>query len=459
MANPKSRKRRKKIIFSVIIVVLVALTLLAVFRKKGVVISVQADKVARRNLTELVIASGKIQPVLQVKISPEVSGEIIELPVAEGDKVRKGDLLVHIRPDNYIASRDSALANYRYALANSNTAAANLAKAQIDFQQNDALYKEKLLSDSDYLTAKTTLEVAQATLAGSAEQVGMAYASLQSAESDLSKTKIFSPLDGTVSKLNCELGERVVGTAMMAGTEIMTVADLNRMEARVDIGEVDVPLIRVGQKAHLEVDSFKDRKFNGTVTDIANSANNNDTGTAAAAASSSGSQEATKFQVKIRITEHEVFLPGMSVSAEIETRLRTNVLTVPIQCVTMRAPKAPATTNSQTNATALASSDPPTNGTNATNHASATNSADGGEIKKPGEPAKPVEVVFVVEGDHVKAVPVERGIEDDNYVEIVSGLKEGEQVISGGSKAINRELQDGSKITLGAVKSDTAEPK
>ncbi len=459
MANIKSRKRRKKIILTGIVVVVAALSLLAIFRKKALVITVQADKVARRNVTELVIASGKIQPVLQVKISPEVSGEIIELPVTEGQKVKKGDLLVHIRPDNYIAARDSAQANYRYALANSNTSAANLAKAQIDFDQNDALYKQKLISDSDFMTAKTTLDVAKATLAGSAEQVGMAYASLQSAESDLSKCKIFSPLNGTVSKLNCELGERVVGTAMMAGTEIMTVADLNRMEARVDIGEVDVVLIGVGQKVHLEVDAFKDRKFNGVVTDIANSAKNNDTSTAGAASSSSSPQDATKFQVKIRVSEHEVFLPGMSVSAEIETRLRTNVLTVPIQCVTMRAPKAPAATNAPTNSTALAANDPHGASTNATNGASTTNSADGGDLKKPGETAKPVEVVFVVDGDHVKAVPVQRGIEDDNYVEIVSGLKEGDQVVSGGSKAINRELQDGSKITIGTVKSEAVETK
>ena len=225
MANPKSRKRRKKIIFAVILAVLGVLILMAVFRKKSVVYSVQEDKVVRRNLTEVVTASGKIQPVLQVKISPEVSGEIIELPVKEGDLVKKGDLLVTIRPDNYIAARDSSFANYRYALANSNTAAANLEKAQIDFDRNNALFKGKLISDSDFLTAKTTLDVAKASLAGATEQVGMAYASLQSSESDLSKTKIFSPLDGKISKLNSQLGERVVGTAMMAGTEIMTVAD------------------------------------------------------------------------------------------------------------------------------------------------------------------------------------------------------------------------------------------
>jgi HlyD family secretion protein len=465
MANQKTRKQRKRIILSVILLGVVALALVAIFRKKDVVYTVQTEKVTRRNVTETVTASGKIQPVLQVNISPEVSGEIIELPVVEGQKVKKGDLLVHIRPDNYLAARDSQLANYKYAIANSNTAAANLEKARIDYDQNKALFDSALISPSDYLTAKTTLDVAKATLAGAAEQVGMAYATLQSAESDLSKTKIFSPLDGTVSKLNSELGERVVGTAMMAGTEIMTVADLTRMEARVDIGEVDVVLIGVGQKVHLDVDAFKDQKFEGVVTDIADSAKNNDTSsTAAAASSASGTQDATKFQVKIRMLDHENFLPGMSVSAEIETRYRTNVLTIPIQCVTMRVPKETPATNvpdmgtnistnrpGGTNRLQIAADDPPgTDGVNGTDKADA---------KKTGELAKAVEVVFVVEGDHVKAVPVKRGIEDDNYVEIVSGLKEGDEVVSGGSKAINRDLQDGSKIKTGAAVMEPATPK
>jgi HlyD family secretion protein len=266
--------------------------------------------------------------------------------------------------------------------------------------------------------------------------------------------------------LNSQLGERVVGTAMMAGTEIMTVADLNRMEARVDIGEVDVVLIAVGQKVHLEVDAFKDQKFEGVVTDIANSAKNNDTSTAGASSSSSSPQDATKFQVKIRILEHEIFLPGMSVSGDIETRSRTNVLTVPIQCVTMRPPKAGATTNNmETNSAMLTSADPHGATTNSTN-SSTTNAASASvtstntvDAKKAAEALKPVQVIFVVKGDHVEVVPVQTGIEDDTYVEIISGLKEGEQVISGGSKVINRELQDGSKVTLGAGKSEPVEPK
>lgn len=437
MAVTKTKKRRRRIIYFFIIIIVVGVGAKSMLGKRDMPVSVQQEKVARRSLTELVVANGKIQPVLQVKISPEVSGEIIALPIKEGDHVKKGDLLVKIRPDNYIAARDSSLANFKYSLANSNTAVANLDKAELEYKRNEELFRHKLISDSDFLTAKTTFDVAKAALDAAGEQVGMAHASLNSAESDLSKTIIYSPIEGTITKLNSQLGERVVGTAMMAGTEIMTVADLHEMEARVDIGEVDVVLIAVGQKARLEVDAFKDRKFNGVVTDIADSAKNNDTSTTAAV-SSSGTQDATKFQVKIRVKEKEEFLPGMSVTAEIETRYRTNVLTVPIQSVTTRLPK------DQTNAVAVAASG---------------NDGKNPDRKRVGEAPKPVEVVFVMEGDHVKMRPVKRGIEDDNYVEITDGLKESEEVVSGGSKAINRELEDGKKVVVGEAKADMMQGK
>lgn len=440
MANPKTKKRKQKIIIFTILFVVVALAVTAIFKKKEAAITIQTEKVTRRNLTELVVANGKIQPVVQVKISPEVSGEILELPFKEGQCVKKGDLLVKIRPDNYVATRDSSFANYRNQMANSNSAAANLEKANLEYQRSQELFKHKLISDSDFLTAKTTYDVAVATLAGAVEQVGMARASLQNAESDLSKTKIFSPLDGTISKLNSQVGERVVGTAMMAGTEIMTVSDLNEMEARVDIGEIDVVLIAVGQKVRLEVDAFKDRKFNGVVTDIANSAKNNDT--SATASSSSTTQDATKFQVKIRVKEKEVFLPGMSVTAEIETRSRTNVITVPIQSVTTRLPKESSEKTNAPNTTVVAEKDPP----------SGHDTNDSKSVKKPGELPKPVEVVFVVEGERSKMLRIKRGIADDNYVEIVEGLNVGQDVVSGGSKAINRELEEGKKVVIGSVK-------
>jgi HlyD family secretion protein len=403
------------------------------FRNREVIITVQTEKVTRRNLTELVVANGRVYPVVQVKISPEVSGEIIELPVKEGQCVKKGDLLLRIKPDYYLASRRSAEASYQAAVANKDLSAANLRKAEIEERRNKELLNNKLISDSVYLEMKTAGEVARATFQSSEHQVNVAKASLSRAEEDLSKTTISSPITGTVSKLNSQQGERVVGTAMMTGTEVMVVADLNEMEARVDIGEVDVVLIALGQKARLEVEAFRDRKFIGTVTEIANSSRNlgQDARTGGGGGGGGQQQEATRFEVKVRIKDKETFRPGMSVTAEIETRSRTNVLSVPIQSVTTRLPKGKDGKPISTNAPAVSS-------TNAT-------SGD----KKPGEPPKPVEVVFLAEGENVKMAPVKAGISDENYSEIIEGLQEGQEVISGGYKAISRDLENGKKIKRG----------
>jgi HlyD family secretion protein len=434
MAKPK--RKRKLIVFSIFGVLLVAGLVAAKLRKHDPPIPISQDKVLRRNITEVVPGNGKVEPVIQVKISPEVSGEIIEMGVKEGQHVNKGDLLFKIKPDNYLAARNQADAGYKSAMANRDTSAANLEKANLEYKRNDALFKAKLISESDYLTAKTSYDVAKSTLDGAIEQVSIARAQLDNAEADLSKTTVYSPLTGTISKLNSELGERVVGTGQMAGTEVMTVADLNTMEARIDIGEIDVPLIKVSQKSSMEVDSFKDQKFEGIVTEVANSANNNDT------TSASTSTDATKFQVRIRITQKDAFLPGMSVTADIQTRYRTNVLSVPIQSVTTRLP---STNNAPTNSPSIAAVTNASTNVCATDCDAGTNSPS---QKKPDEPPKPIEVVFVVEGDHVKMVPVKRGISDDNYVEILEGLHEGDQVVSGGYKAINRDLEDGKKVIV-----------
>ena len=440
--------------------VLVSLALLAIFRKREVVISVQTEKVARRNITELVVANGKIQPVLQVVINPEVSGEIIELPVKEGQEVKKGDVLVRIRPDNYAASRNSADANYQSSLAGKNLAQANLNKADLEYKRFKVLFQNKLVSDSQFLEAETSLEVMKASFETSIHQAAQAKASLAKADDDLSKTTIYSPITGTISRLRCQNGERVVGTAMMAGTEVMTVANLEEMEAKVDIGEIDLTLIALGQATRLEVDAFRDRKFNGIVTEIANSAKGTPGGSLASSSSSPSagagqSQDATKFEVKIRLQQKELFRPGMSVTAEIETRSRTNVLAVPIQSVTTRVPKKAdndkKSAQQQTNSIASA----PTNSL----AASRTNSSKPGEVKKPGELLKPIEVVFLTEADHVKMVPVKRGISDDAYVEITEGLQEDQEVVSGGYKAINRELEDGKKFKKAEVVDTTKDEK
>jgi HlyD family secretion protein len=433
MANPK--KRKKIIIFSVIGVGLVGLTLFALLRKKEPVITIQTEKVARRNLTEIVVANGKIQPVKQVVISPEVAGEIITLPVKEGDDVKKGDLLVQIKPDNYAASRNSAEANYKSAIAGKNLAQAQLDKAEAEYKRNEQLFHNRLVSDSVFLDFKTTYEVAKLQYENAVHLEDQAKFGLDKAIDDLSKTTITAPIDGTVSRLKSQLGERVLGTSFNMGTEIMTIANLNEMEARVDIGEMDVVLIATNQVARLEVDAFKDRKFSGTVTEIANSAKG--LGTPAASASSS-SQDATKFEVRIHVSEKEVLRPGMSVTAEIETRSRTNVLTVPIASVTMRMPKDAA---GKTNSVAD-SSDP----------AAPTGKARGD--KKTKDALKQLEVVFLMNGDRAKMIPVKIGISDDSYWEVTDGLQEGQEVVSGGYRAISRDLDDGKKIAKGPVNSE-----
>jgi HlyD family secretion protein len=445
MAN--SKKRRKIIIFSVIGVALVALTLVAVFRKKAPVITVQTEKVTRRNLIELVVANGKIQPVTQVVISPEVAGEIVALPVKEGDPVKKGDLLVQIKPDNYEASRNSAEANYKSSLASIDLAQAELEKAETEYKRNQNLFQNKLVSDSVFLDFKTAYEVAKLQHQNAIHQADQAKFGLDKAKDDLSKTTILSPIDGIVSRLKSQLGERVLGTSFNMGTEIMTIADLNEMESRVDIGEMDVVLIAPGQKARLEVDSFKDRKFNGTVTQIANSSKSS-----SSLGSSSQSQEATKFEVRIRISEVEAFRPGMSVSTEIETRYRTNVLTVPMASVTTRPPKPPAKKDNPGKNTAKsgATNAAPSAPASATNGAlSATGTNNPASDKKSKEGPKTIEVVFVTDGDHVKMVPVKIGICDNDYWEISEGLTEGQEVVSGGYRAISKDLEDGKKIKRG----------
>ncbi len=458
----KSKKRRKVVVFSTITVALVGLTALVIFKKREVAITVQTEKVARRNLTELVMANGRIQPVLQVKISAEVSGEIIDLPIKEGQKVSKGDLLVKIKPDFYIAATNQADASYKSALAAKNMAEANLRKTEAEFKRNQDLFHSKLVSDSTFDEVRAAYDVAKAQLESSRHQVDVARAAVDSARDSLEKTTILAPLTGTISKLNSRLGERVLGTIQNVGTEIMTIADLNEMEARVDIGENDVVRIAPGQKARLEVDAFKKRKFNGVVTEIANSSKD------AGQMGMGSSQEATKFEVRIRIQEKEAFRPGMSVTAEVETCYRTNVLTVPFASVTTRPPKeekkgdakhASLTTKGKTNSPKSGTNALPVKpgpaavSTNAVVVATNMPGADGTNVsrsdRKSKDAVKQVEVVFVLAGDRAKMTPVKIGISDDSYWEITEGVTDGQEVVSGSFKAITRELEDGKKIRKG----------
>jgi HlyD family secretion protein len=414
MPKPKRRRRRK---------ILVALALLVVSgggfafyqsRKPDDVIAVTIDKVARRDLTEIVIANGRLQPATQVIISPEVAGEIVELPVVEGQAVKKGDLLVQIKPDNYQASRNSAEASYKVSLGTVSQAEAELAKAEADFHRTNELSKSQLITGKEMQDMKTTLDIARLRLTNAKHQVDQARFTRDRTDDDLSKTKITAPIDGTIVRLRSQLGERVLGTSFNMGTEIMTIADLDAMEARVDVSEIDVVLIQTGQNVRMDVDAFKDRKFNGTVTAIANASRGSGSGSSSSGGGgsmmgSSSSQEAPKFDVRIRIQDKEAFRPGMSVTAEIETRSRKNALSVPIQAVTTRLP------------------------------AGAT---------------KPTEVVFLHEGDHAKQVQVKSGISNNDHFEIIEGLSEGQSIISGGYKAVAKDLEDGKKVKLGDAKKD-----
>ncbi|MCU0770706.1 MAG: efflux RND transporter periplasmic adaptor subunit [Verrucomicrobia bacterium] len=424
-----SRKRRKLIVFSLIGLGLVGLTTWTLLRNKEAAVPVQTEKVSRRDMTEIVVANGRVEPVTQVNISPEVSGEIVELPVVEGQSVRKGDLLVRIKPQQYEASRDSARANYESARAGLTTAQAQLARAEAEYLRNKELFDKRLVSESLFVEVETTYNVERARLKQAEQQIANAKAALERAEEDLLKTAIYSPLEGTVTRLKSQLGERVHGTAMMAGTDIMTVANLDEMDAMVDIGEMDIVLIKSGQKARLEVDAFRDQKFTGAVYEIANaSKGSGTTGTSAAAAAS---QEATKFEVKIRFNEKAALRPGMSVTAEIETQYRTNVLAVPIASVTTRPPKH----NNSTNSVETADSGKP-------------------DPQPPGPPKpgrrereKAIEVVFTVDNGRARQQPVKIGISDEDYWEITEGLEAGDEIVTGGYRAISRDLQDGSKIT------------
>lgn len=430
MPKPKNRRRRLWIIAIIVLLIVGSGVGVFILQRGNDVITVQVEKAAVRDITETVVSNGKIYPVSQVLISPEVAGEIIELPVKEGQRVKKGDLLIQIKPDTYLASRDAAKASQMFALGAQSQAKAELAKAELVFQQDEALYKKNLVNQKEYTLSHTAFEIANLQAQNSEHQVNQAAFALKKSEEDLAKTRIIAPIDGTITKLKSQLGERVLGTSFNMGTEIMTVANLEEMEARVDIGEIDVVLIKNGQPVQLEVDAFKDRKFKGTVSAIAN-ATKGSSQAANLPTMNESQQEAPKFEVRVRIEDKEAFRPGMSVSAEIETRSRQAVISVPIQSVTTRLPKNAAGKNSTP-------SPPAESGSNAAPREN-----------KHSNPVKPVDVVFVLDGDHVKMQPVKTGISDSDHYEIVEGLREGEQVISGGFKTISKDLEDGKKVKVG----------
>lgn len=410
MANGNGKKSKKKIIiFSIIGVVLIGLAALVFLgSKRETIITVQTEKVERKNLTQIVSATGKIQPETQVKMNAEVSGEIIELAVREGQRVRRGQLLVRIKPDAYQAQLDRAEANLTMAEA-------NLQKAEAEFKRVSGMYEKKLASDSE-------MDLARATYSSAKASFNQATSSVKESRDTFAKTTIYAPMDGVISQLVSELGERVSGSTFTLGTLIMTVADLSRMEARVDVGENDVVMVSIGDTARLQVDAFPNQKFVGKVSRIANTAKT----------SGLGSQsEVTNFEVRISIIGADTvsFRPGMSMNADVETETRSNVLTVPIQSVTVRMPKEEKMGERK---------DEPREGE--------AQLAAGKSKKK--EEDKLDEVVFLVADGKVKTAKVKRGISNDAYVEVSEGIKESDEVVSGPFKAINKDLEDGSKVKV-----------
>lgn len=415
MANAKKNKK-KIIIFSIIGLVVVVLGLVVFLgSKKENVVTVQTEKIGRRTVTQNVNASGKIQPEKLVRINAEVSGEITSLPVKEGDKVRRGDLLVRIKPDQYQAQTDRAEAGLASARAGLNVQKANVEKVESEFKRAEELYAKKLTSEQEFIASKTAMSAALAQMASAQAGVRQAEASVRDARESLAKTAIYAPMDGTVSQLISQLGERVSGSSFTQGTHIMSVADLNAMEARVDVGENDIVLISINDTVRIAIDAFPDKKFNGTVYEIANTATSRGLGT---------QDEVTNFQVKIRVISKNVSLrPGMSMTADIETATKKNILTVPIQSVTTRAPK-------------LKESEKP------------KDEEPFPEVSKLAMNEKAIECIFIVEEGKAKMVPVKRGINDESYVELLEGATEDAEVISGTYKAINRDLEDGSIIKV-----------
>jgi HlyD family secretion protein len=417
---PKRRKWKRWILLVVVVVAVAWFVFQSV--QGPAPMAITTDKAAVRDITQMVSATGKIRPEAEIKISPEVAGEIIELPVVDGQSVKRGDVLIKIRPDDFIANVRQAEAALSAAEADCLQQKSQMLNNQLDFHRAQDIYQKRVLSETDFKAAQTKSEVSKAAYQASLHRVDQARSSLDQAEVTLAKCVIFSPIDGTVSVLNSELAERVVATGNFAGTEVMRIANLDALEVRVDVNENDVVNVKVGDPVTIRVDAYPGHEFRGEVKRIASTATVQNQGT---------QQEVTNFEVRIQILRPDRKVrPGMSASVEIETQTVHNVVSVPIQSVTVRS-KDNGKTVEQLNNDRL-------------DDQGGVSTVDAERLNK-----KRLErVVFVKEGDKVKMVPVESGIADDNYIEIQSGVKLGDEVISGSYTAISRDLKEGSKVKI-----------
>lgn len=404
-------------ILKILLAAVVILILFAVVGKKAgwfgkaLTVKVAAENAEKRTIVETITANGKIQPEKEVKISPDVSGEIVELTVKEGDHVEKGQLLLRIKPDTYISQKDRSLAAIGSSQARRAQAEAQFTQAELSFNRNQQLFAQQTISKSDFEQAQATYNVAKATLDAAKSDVVSTEASLKEANENLVKTSIYAPMTGTVSMLLVELGERVAGTNLMAGTELLRVADLSRMEAQVQVNENDVPRVKLGDTALIEVDAYLDQKFKGIVTEIANSAKT--TGVSA--------DQVTNFDVKILVIpqsyqklvdagDKNPFRPGMSATVDIRTKSKADIITVPIQSVTTRT--------------------------------------DTSKIAGVATEKDTRTIVFITDGKYALARDVKTGIQDNSFIEILSGLTDKDKVVTAPFSAISKKLSDSTLIEV-----------
>ncbi|MFC5047261.1 efflux RND transporter periplasmic adaptor subunit [Aquimarina hainanensis] len=412
---------RKTIIFiSVLIIILIGGLVYGKkagwFGKNGNYKEVEITKIEKIDIVETVAATGKIQPEVEVKLSSEVSGEIIELPIKEGQQVKKGDLLVRINPDIIQSGLNRSQASLQNVKANLRQTEASLKEAKYNYDRNKALFEKGVISKSEWDRVVSAYEVAEATKQSAFYNVRSAQATVNEAKDNLNRTTIYAPMSGTVSKLNVELGERVVGTQQMAGTEIMRIADLNNMEVEVDVNENDIVKISVGDSTEVEVDAYLKKQFKGLVTEIANSAEN-----------ALSSDQVTNFKVKVRILEksykdllegkpahYSPFRPGMTATVDVITNKRESIVGVPISAIVIK------------------------------NDTSSTRKKVTKESKVDED--QKFECVFVKKGEKATLRVIETGIQDNSNIEILKGLSEGEEVITGPYNVVTKTLKTGDKV-------------
>jgi HlyD family secretion protein len=447
--------KKKKILWIIIILAILVIGLVGL-KGAGVIgkeegLKVATEKVERRNITETVNASGKVYPEIEVKVSPDISGEIVELQVKEGDSVRRGQVLAKIYADIYSTQRNQAAAevNRQQAMVDNSKAQLESLKSALELAKNTfarqkQLLAEKIISTAEFEQAQNTLQAAQANYNAALQNIrsgeaGIAgsRASLDRANKDLSRTAVLSPMSGVVSLLNVKAGERVVGNSMMAGTEMMRIADMSLIEVQVEVGENDIPKVKLGDSALVEVDAYNNRKFKGLVTQIASS---NTT-----ASSASTSNDVTNYKVHIRLLRESYndlfdpvrpksfpFRPGMNASADIQTRTKANVLSAAINAVSTREKGTDKVVGGDDK-----DKDKDKNKENGSKEEGKTTSTDLDEV------------VFVLQPDgKVKKVVVKTGIQDINNIEVTQGLKVGDEIIVAPYNVISKTLKDGTKVKV-----------